>query len=35
MGDASKARHKLGWSPSYDFGRLVDEMVDADLARDT
>jgi GDPmannose 4,6-dehydratase len=31
IGDASKARRELGWNPGYDFGRLVDEMVDADL----
>src|SRR5947209_4626843 len=31
IGDASKARGALGWQPRYDFGALVDEMVDADL----
>jgi GDPmannose 4,6-dehydratase len=29
--DASKAKEKLGWSPSTAFGELVDLMVDADL----
>jgi GDPmannose 4,6-dehydratase len=32
-GDASKARDKLGWIPSYSFAGLVKEMMDADLAR--
>lgn len=32
LGDASKAREKLGWSPKVTFEQLVDEMVDADLA---
>lgn len=31
MGDASKAREKLGWKPSYSFRELVEEMVRADL----
>jgi GDPmannose 4,6-dehydratase len=31
LGDASKAKKKLGWSPSTAFGELVDLMVDADL----
>jgi GDPmannose 4,6-dehydratase len=31
VGDASKARRELGWEPRYNFERLVDEMVDADL----
>jgi GDPmannose 4,6-dehydratase len=33
IGDASKARQKLGWRPTITFKQLVQEMVDADLAR--
>jgi GDPmannose 4,6-dehydratase len=33
LGDASKARHKLGWAPKLGFGDLIRLMVDADLAR--
>ena len=33
IGDASKARTVLGWSPEVDFGSLVRLMVDADLER--
>jgi GDPmannose 4,6-dehydratase len=32
LGDASKARAKLGWMPKISFAELVDEMVDADFA---
>ena len=32
-GDASKARRVLGWTPEVDFDRLVELMVEADLAR--
>jgi GDPmannose 4,6-dehydratase len=32
LGDASKARAKLGWSPKISFTELVEEMVEADLA---
>ncbi|HEY7048984.1 MAG TPA: GDP-mannose 4,6-dehydratase [Jatrophihabitantaceae bacterium] len=32
IGDASKARTKLGWSPSVPFDKLVQMMVDSDLA---
>ena len=32
LGDASKARAKLGWAPKISFAQLVDEMVDADMA---
>ncbi len=32
LGDASKARTKLGWSPTIGFADLVKEMVAADLA---
>jgi GDPmannose 4,6-dehydratase len=31
LGDASKAREKLGWTPRVDFQGLVKMMVDADL----
>lgn len=31
LGDASKARDKLGWTPKITFEQLVNEMVDADL----
>jgi GDPmannose 4,6-dehydratase len=33
VGDASRAREKLGWSPGLDFEGLVHLLVDADLAR--
>ena len=33
IGDASKARARLGWAPEVDFTRLVTMMVDEDLAR--
>ncbi len=33
VGDASKARSALGWSPKTTFADLVRTMVDADLAR--
>ena len=33
IGDASKARKALGWVPEVSFERLVEMMVDADLAR--
>ncbi|MFC5749278.1 GDP-mannose 4,6-dehydratase [Actinomadura rugatobispora] len=32
IGDASKARTRLGWAPRIGFGGLVEMMVDADLA---
>ena len=32
LGDASKARRKLGWKPKVGFEELVRMMVDADLA---
>ena len=31
IGDASKAREKLGWKPEYDLKSLVKEMVTSDL----
>jgi GDPmannose 4,6-dehydratase len=33
VGDASKAREKLGWEPTVRFRELVTMMVTADLAR--
>ena len=33
IGDASKARRKLGWEPVVAFETLITMMVDADLAR--
>ena len=33
QGDATKARHKLGWAPKIGFVDLIRLMVDADLAR--
>jgi GDPmannose 4,6-dehydratase len=32
IGDASKARERLGWRPKVSFTELVEMMVDADLA---
>ena len=32
VGDASKARDKLGWTPTVTFPELVAMMVDADIA---
>jgi GDPmannose 4,6-dehydratase len=36
LGDASRAREKLGWSPSIDFHGLAEMMVQHDwqLAKD-
>jgi GDPmannose 4,6-dehydratase len=31
LGDASKARVRLGWTPAITFEQLVQEMVAADL----
>ena len=31
LGDASKAREKLGWVPEIGFDQLVSEMVESDL----
>ena len=31
LGDASKAKARLGWTPRTTFGQLIDLMVDADL----
>ena len=33
VGDASKARERLGWSPRVDFEGLVQLLVDADVER--
>ncbi len=33
LGDASKAKQQLGWTPGVDFRRLIEMMVDADLER--
>ena len=33
IGDASKARAALGWTPSVTFAQLIGNMVDADLER--
>jgi GDPmannose 4,6-dehydratase len=32
IGDASKAKNKLGWKPKYDLAALVKEMVASDLS---
>jgi GDPmannose 4,6-dehydratase len=32
IGDASKAKNKLGWEPEVSFERLIEMMVDSDLA---
>jgi GDPmannose 4,6-dehydratase len=31
IGDASKARTKLGWTPKVNFERLVEIMIENDL----
>ncbi len=31
VGDASKARDKLGWEPHYDLDRLITEMIVSDI----
>jgi len=33
VGDPTKARKKLGWTPRVSFEELVHMMVDADLKR--
>jgi len=33
LGNASKAKEKLGWSPRTSLDQMIHEMVDADLAR--
>ena len=32
LGDATKAREKLGWTPKVTFNELVQMMVEADVA---
>jgi GDPmannose 4,6-dehydratase len=32
IGDATKAKTKLGWQPQYSFAALVKEMVNSDVA---
>ena len=34
IGDASKAKRKLGWAPKVGFHELITMMVDADLAEE-
>ena len=31
IGDASKARKKLGWIPEYDLNSLINDMISSDL----
>lgn len=31
LGDASKAKSLLGWTPSVNFDELIDEMLESDL----
>ena len=33
IGDASRAREDLGWTPTLEFNELIELMVDADVAR--
>ena len=33
LGDPSKAKEKLGWEPTISLEEMIQEMVDADLAR--
>jgi GDPmannose 4,6-dehydratase len=33
IGDSTKAREQLGWTPDVDFRGLIEMMVDADLER--
>ena len=35
MGDATKAREKLGWTPKVDFEALVQRMYESDLAEES
>ena len=34
LGNAAKARERLGWKPTTSFDELVNMMVDADLRRE-
>jgi GDPmannose 4,6-dehydratase len=31
IGDATKAKEKLGWIPKYDLNALIDDMMSSDL----
>jgi GDPmannose 4,6-dehydratase len=31
MGDATKAKTKLGWEPQYDLKGLIEDMMNADV----
>jgi GDPmannose 4,6-dehydratase len=31
VGDATKAKERLGWEPEYTFAGMIKEMVEADL----
>jgi len=31
LGDATKAKHKLGWSPKYTLDMIIEEMIEADI----
>lgn len=33
LGDATKAREKLGWEPTYTLEQMIEEMVQADVER--
>jgi len=33
LGDASKAKERLGWEPTVSLEEMIAEMVEADLAR--
>ena len=33
LGDAAKARKRLGWTPTHTFQQLVESMVEGDLQR--
>lgn len=33
LGDSTKAREKLGWTPTYTFESILKEMVDVELSR--
>ena len=33
LGDATKAKNKLGWEPKYTFKTLIEEMVDSDVSK--
>ena len=32
IGDATKAKTKLGWEPTVTFEQMIEKMVEADLA---